>query len=122
MKSYKRLLPIMIIIVALTFLGSSCESDPVVGSEQGRIRPALVIQNDLLNKLSPLTIVAPITSRIYSKEFPTNVFLSKKDSQLDKDSTILLNQLRTIDTSRLIKYSSSELIFLINLEVSIVLN
>jgi len=77
--------------------------EPVVGSEQGRIRPALVIQNDLSNKFSPLTIVAPITSKIYSKEFPTNVFLNKEVSKLKNDSTILLNQIRTIDKRRIVK-------------------
>ncbi|MCD4760091.1 type II toxin-antitoxin system PemK/MazF family toxin [archaeon] len=77
--------------------------DPVKGSEQGKIRPILVIQNDISNKYSPTTIIAPITSKIYSKEFPTNVFLLKSDSNLKKDSTILLNQIRTIDKLRIIK-------------------
>jgi len=81
--------------------------DPVVGSEQGKIRPALIIQNDISNEYSPITIIAPITSKIYSKEFPTNVFLPKKDSGLDKDSTILLNQIRTIDKSRISKKLST---------------
>jgi mRNA interferase MazF len=79
----------------------------VKGHEQGGIRPALIIQNDISNHFSPLTIIAPITSKIYTKEFPTNVFLSKKESGLDKDSTILLNQIRTIDKSRLVKKISS---------------
>jgi len=77
--------------------------EPVKGSEQGGIRPVLIIQNDKSNIYSPVTIVAAITSRIFSKEFPTNVFVSIEDSSLDKDSTILLNQIRTIDKSRLIK-------------------
>ncbi|MFH1452039.1 MAG: type II toxin-antitoxin system PemK/MazF family toxin [archaeon] len=77
--------------------------EPVKGSEQGRIRPAVVIQNDISNRFSPLTIVAPITSKIYEKEYPTNVFLSKQDSGLDKDSIILLNQIRTIDKERIRK-------------------
>lgn len=81
--------------------------EPVVGSEQGGIRPFLVLQNDISNKHSPVTIVASITSRIFEKEFPTNVFLSRKDSKLDKDSTVLLNQIRTIDKKRLIKKISS---------------
>ena len=76
---------------------------PVIGKEQGGIRPVLIIQNDKSNIYSPVIIVAAITSRIFSKEFPTNVFISKEDSHLDKDSTILLNQIRTIDKSRLIK-------------------
>jgi len=81
--------------------------DPVVGSEQGKIRPVLIIQNNISNEYSPTTIIAPITSKIYSKEFQTNVFLPKKDSGLDKDSTILLNQIRTIDKSRISKRLSA---------------
>ena len=77
--------------------------EPVKGSEQGGIRPCLIIQNDYGNKYSPLTIIVPLTSKRFSKEFPTNVFVSKSESRLDKDSTILLNQTRTIDKSRLIK-------------------
>jgi mRNA interferase MazF len=79
----------------------------VRGSEQGGIRPSIVIQNDIGNKYSPLTIIAPITSKVFSREYPTNVFISKQDSKLDKDSTILLNQIRTIDKSRVIKKISS---------------
>ena len=77
--------------------------EPVKGSEQGRIRPAIIIQNNLLNKFSPLTIVAPITSKVYEKEYPTNVLVRKEDSVLNIDSTILLNQMRTIDRRRIIK-------------------
>ena len=77
--------------------------EPVVGSEQGGIRPALIIQNDVHNEHSPTTIIAPITSKIYSKIFPTNVLILKKDSRLPKDSTIMLNQIRTIDKSRIKK-------------------
>jgi len=75
--------------------------EPVKGSEQGGIRPALIIQNDLGNKYSPTTIVAPITAKKFSKEFTTNVFISKGDSKLRKDSTILLNQISTIDKIRI---------------------
>jgi len=81
--------------------------EPVEGSEQGGIRPALVIQNNIYNKYSPTTIVAPITSKLYKKEYPTNVNLSKKDSKLNKDSTILLNQIRTIDKLRIMRKISS---------------
>lgn len=77
--------------------------DPVVGSEQGKIRPVLVIQNNVYNEYSPTTIVAAITSKKFTKEFPTNIFIIKEDSKLNKDSTILLNQIRTIDKSRIIK-------------------
>ncbi|MEK6873926.1 MAG: type II toxin-antitoxin system PemK/MazF family toxin [Nanoarchaeota archaeon] len=77
--------------------------EPVEGSEQGGIRPVLIIQNDTLNKHSPTTIIAPITSKIYTKEYPTNIIIKKADSKLSSDSTILLNQIKTIDKSRIIK-------------------
>lgn len=77
--------------------------EPIKGKEQGGIRPALIVQNNIANKTSPVIIVAAITSRIFTKNFPTNVFISKEDSGLDKNSTILLNQIRTIDKIRLIK-------------------
>ena len=77
--------------------------EPIKGSEQGMIRPCLIIQNDTSNEYSPTTIIAPITSKLYSKEFPTNVQISRNDSGLDRDSTVLLNQIRTIDKSRIIK-------------------
>ena len=73
--------------------------NPVRGSEQGGFRPVLVIQNNISNKHSPVVIIAAITSKVFDKEFPTNVFLRKKDSKLDRDSTVLLNQIRTIDKS-----------------------
>jgi len=75
--------------------------EPVVGSEQGKVRPVLVIQNDTFNEFSPITIISAITSKIYEKEYPTNVFLAKDDSGLEKDSTVMLNQIRSIDKSRL---------------------
>lgn len=77
--------------------------EPIKGREQGGIRPVLIIQNDISNKYSPVTIIAAITSKIFEKEFPTNIFIKKENSGLDKDSTIMLNQIRTIDNSRLIK-------------------
>ena len=77
--------------------------DPVVGSEQGRIRPAVVIQNDYGNEYSPMTIVAPVTSKIYTKEFSTNVQISPNESCLDEESTVLLNQIKAIDKTRIIK-------------------
>ena len=77
--------------------------EPVRGSEQKGIRPSLVIQNDVFNKYSPTTIVAPITSKLFKKEYPTNVLLKKEDARLSIDSTILLNQIKTIDKSRIIK-------------------
>jgi mRNA interferase MazF len=77
--------------------------NPIKGSEQGGIRPALIIQNDISNKHSPVTIIAAITSKVTEKEYPTNVFISKNESGLDRDSTIMLNQIRTIDSSWIIK-------------------
>lgn len=77
--------------------------EPIKGKEQGGIRPVLIIQNDISNKYSPVTIIAAITSKIYEKDFPTNVLIKQKESGLNKDSTVLLNQIRTIDISRLIK-------------------
>lgn len=88
--------------------------EPVKGSEQGGVRPCLVIQNDYGNKHSPLTIIAPLTSKIFTMEFPTNVFVSKENSGLDKDSTILLNQIKTIDKRRIIKKIGSLDIYLMN--------
>ncbi|MGC9309493.1 MAG: type II toxin-antitoxin system PemK/MazF family toxin [Candidatus Nanoarchaeia archaeon] len=77
--------------------------EPIKGKEQGGKRPVLIIQNNISNKHSPTTIIAAITSKIYEKEYPTNVFILKTDSGLNKDSTIMLNQIRTIDNSRLFK-------------------
>ncbi|CUH96284.1 hypothetical protein P22_2374 [Propionispora sp. 2/2-37] len=74
---------------------------PVVGSEQGGHRPVLVIQNDVGNKYSPTVIVAAITSQISKAKLPTHVELSAKQYNLEKDSVILLEQLRTIDKRRL---------------------
>ena len=88
--------------------------EPVIGSEQGGIRPVLILQSNVLNKHAPTTIIAPITSKIYTKEYPTNVFISKKDSILNKDSTILLNQIRTVDKKRLIKKVGSLDIYLMS--------
>lgn len=88
--------------------------EPVKGSEQGRIRPAIVIQNNILNKFSPLTIVAPVTSKIYEKEYPTNVFIKQDDSVLNNDSTILLNQIRTIDKRRIMRKLGALDIFFMN--------
>jgi mRNA interferase MazF len=99
--------------------------EPVRGSEQGGIRPCLVLQNDISNKYSPITIVAAITSKKFLKIFPTNVNISKQESKLDKDSTILLNQIRTIDKSRVIKNISSlpyDLIMKVNLAIKVSLD
>ena len=74
---------------------------PVVGSEQGGIRPVLVIQNDICNKYSPTVIAAAITSQINKAKMPTHIELAAKDYGLNKDSVILLEQIRTIDKRRL---------------------
>nr|WP_092074613.1 type II toxin-antitoxin system PemK/MazF family toxin [Dendrosporobacter quercicolus]NSL47570.1 type II toxin-antitoxin system PemK/MazF family toxin [Dendrosporobacter quercicolus DSM 1736]SDN05384.1 mRNA interferase MazF [Dendrosporobacter quercicolus] len=74
---------------------------PVVGSEQGGLRPVLVVQNDVGNKYSPTVIVAAITSQISKAKLPTHVEINAKDCNLEKDSVILLEQMRTIDKRRL---------------------
>lgn len=77
---------------------------PVIGSEQGGLRPVLIIQNNTGNRHSPTVIVAAITSRTTKAKIPTHVAISKEDSGLKCDSTILLEQVRTIDRSRLKEY------------------
>lgn len=74
---------------------------PVIGSEQGGIRPVLIIQNDVGNKHSPTVICAAITSRMNKAKLPTHVELEASTSHMVKDSVILLEQLRTIDKKRL---------------------
>jgi len=74
---------------------------PVVGSEQGGIRPVLIIQNDIGNKYSPTVIAAAITSQINKAKMPTHIELSADEYGLNKDSVILLEQIRTIDKKRL---------------------
>ena len=74
---------------------------PVIGSEQGGIRPVLIIQNDVGNKHSPTVICAAITSKMNKAKLPTHIELSCAKYDMDKDSVILLEQLRTIDKKRL---------------------
>ncbi len=74
---------------------------PVVGSEQGGVRPVLIVQNDIGNKYSPTVIVAAITSQLSKAKIPTHVELSAREYNLAKDSVILLEQIRTIDKRRL---------------------
>lgn len=74
---------------------------PVVGSEQGGVRPVIVIQNDIGNRYSPTTIVAAITSQIDKAKLPTHIEISANEFGLDKDSVILLEQIRTVDKRRL---------------------
>jgi len=74
---------------------------PVVGSEQGGLRPVLIIQNDIGNKYSPTVIIAAITSQITKAKLPTHIELDKTKYPLTKDSVVLLEQLRTLDKLRL---------------------
>ncbi len=74
---------------------------PVIGSEQGGIRPVLIIQNDIGNKHSPTVICAAITSKMNKAKLPTHVELDASTYHMEKDSVILLEQLRTIDKKRL---------------------
>lgn len=74
---------------------------PVVGSEQGGIRPVIIIQNDVGNRHSPTVICAAITSRMNKAKLPTHVELDSSKCDIVKDSVILLEQLRTIDKKRL---------------------
>lgn len=74
---------------------------PVIGSEQGGVRPVLIIQNDVGNKHSPTVICAAVTSKMNKAKLPTHVELSAKQCDMVRDSVILLEQLRTIDKQRL---------------------
>ena len=74
---------------------------PVVGSEQGGVRPVLIVQNDVGNKYSPTIIAAAITSRLNKTKLPTHADIPQSEFGLPKDSVILLEQLRTLDKTRL---------------------
>ena len=74
---------------------------PVVGSEQGGVRPVLVIQNNVGNSHSPTVICAAITSRMNKAKLPTHIEISTRDYKIVKNSVILLEQIRTIDKQRL---------------------
>lgn len=74
---------------------------PVVGSEQGGVRPVLIVQNNVGNRFSPTVIAAAITSRQSKAKLPTHIPLGAKASGLSKDSVVLLEQMRTIDKRRL---------------------
>jgi mRNA interferase MazF len=74
---------------------------PVVGSEQGGVRPVLIIQNDMGNRHSPTVICAAITSKMNKAKLPTHIALEVSKYNIIKDSVILLEQIRTIDKSRL---------------------
>lgn len=96
---------------------------PVIGSEQGGVRPVLVVQNDVGNKYSPTVIAAAITSQINKAKLPTHIEIGALEYGLAKDSVILLEQIRTIDKKRLrekIGHLDDELMTKVNnaLEVS----
>lgn len=74
---------------------------PVVGSEQGGIRPVLIVQNDVGNKYSPTIIAAAITSQLNKAKLPTHINLPAEEYGLPKDSVVLLEQIRTLDKRRL---------------------
>lgn len=74
---------------------------PVMGSEQGGVRPVLVVQNDVGNKFSPTIIVAAVTSKRNKADLPTHVEIAAEGNGLTKNSVVLLEQLRTIDKRRL---------------------
>lgn len=74
---------------------------PVIGSEQGGVRPVLIIQNDIGNKYSPTVIIAAITSQINKAKLPTHIEIKASEYGLPKDSVVLMEQIRTIDKKRL---------------------
>ncbi len=74
---------------------------PVIGSEQGGVRPVLIIQNDTGNKYSPTVIAAAITSQTGKNKLPTHIEIGSEDNGLKSDSVVLAEQIRTIDKSRL---------------------
>jgi len=74
--------------------------DPVIGSEQGKTRPVVIIQNDVANEFSPVVIVAAVTTALGPKEYPTEVRVYAPEGGLENDSAVLLNQIRTLDKRR----------------------
>ena len=75
--------------------------DPVVGSEQGGVRPVVIVQNDRGNRFSPTVICAAMTSKLGKADLPTHVWVSAKDSGLKSDSLVLCEQIRTLEKRRL---------------------
>ena len=74
---------------------------PIVGSEQGGKRPVLIVQNNVGNRFSPTIIVAAVTTHVEKNRLPTHIFLNGEECGLNQDSIVLLEQIRTIDKSRL---------------------
>jgi mRNA interferase MazF len=77
--------------------------DPTVGAEVKKTRPAVVIQNDIGNRWSPITIVAAMTSRFEDRLYPTEVLVGAPEGGLEADSVVLLNQIRSVDKARLVR-------------------
>jgi mRNA interferase MazF len=77
--------------------------DPTVGSEISKTRPAVILQNDIANRHSPVTIVAAVTSKFDKSLYPTEALVSSTEGGLKEDSVVLLNHIRTIDKRRLVK-------------------
>jgi mRNA interferase MazF len=79
----------------------SADLDPVVGSEQGGLRPVLIVQNNIGNRYSPTVIILAMTSRIQKARLPTHVYIPAAGHGLQKDSVVLAEQIRTLDKRRL---------------------
>jgi mRNA interferase MazF len=77
--------------------------DPTLGAEIRKTRPALILQNDIANRSSPITIVAAITSKFDQELYPTEVLVRTPEGGLDADSVVLLNQIRSVDRRRLVR-------------------
>jgi mRNA interferase MazF len=77
--------------------------DPTLGAEIKKTRPAVVLQNDVANRFSPITLVAAMTSQFESRLYPTEVLVKAPEGGLEVDSVVLLNQIRSIDKQRLIR-------------------
>ena len=77
--------------------------DPTLGAEIRKTRPALILQNDIANRSSPITIVAAITSKFDDELYPTEVLVRAPEGGLDADSVVLLNQIRSVDRRRLMR-------------------
>ena len=96
---------------------------PVIGSEQGGVRPVLVIQNDIGNKFSPTVIIAAITSQLSKAKLPTHIELKKEKYNLAKDSVVLLEQIRTLDKRRLKeKLSSIDLLTMRQVDIAVMVS
>lgn len=77
--------------------------DPTIGAEIKKTRPALILQNDVANRFSPITIVAAVTSQFDEPLYPTEVLITAREAGLTGDSVVLLNQIRSIDKQRLVR-------------------